>query len=523
MFAQIVKGRRIDVVRSLMTQNHYQRLGFKTNMATQREIRDARDSWLRKLCNGTFELTEEERDEACRLIRESYDVLRHPQMRKQYDRSLVGTITTKRNFVDSENIILERYRLGSKISDSGRANVFLADDLHLGRKVVVKKIRNELRQDSSHRAAFRREADFYAKCNSPHLVKILDYDFDKGAIVQEKMASDIQALPWERGLPEQKLLEILSQSLKGLETIHEQEFAHGRIDMRHLLLDDRGQVKLSVTPGFSNDWTLLQPDQFTKHIAPEMLNPSVFGEPTPAVDIYALGFVILELACGKKFTKAASLALENASGETQDWLLWHASPKEHLPPIREMLPNCSEELTNLLERMTSKYRQERFKDAREASEAISGLLKKRTSTEIIPQKEKPEVVSQIQMLGMPPQIQDVLVVEQPVTWQDILSSPRTLLQTKARSHAITVGLAALFLVSAVILLMPNSAATTTQQVDESAVELTPPEENWEVNFGDESKTAHPTEGQGVPFADGEDGEDVVQAQLLTDNLDGLTE
>src|SRR5690606_21143471 len=179
-----------------------------------------------------------------------------------------------------------------------RTRIFAAHDVRLNRNVIVKKIDSSLARDPEHQALLRREAELFAGFNSGHLVKVLDYDAAAGIIVLEAMAGDLSALAEPAGIEPRAACDLLEQALRGLAALHSQNIAHGQRDESHLLLDDCNQIKLAVTPGHSAITPALSPNRTTKHVAPEMLNPSVFGTQTLAADIYALGFVILELIVG---------------------------------------------------------------------------------------------------------------------------------------------------------------------------------------------------------------------------------
>jgi serine/threonine-protein kinase len=76
-------------------------------------------------------------------------------------------------------VIDERYRLDRKIGSGGMADVWLADDTELDRKVAIKILHDNFAQDSEFVQRFQREAQAAAGLQHPNVVGIFDRgDFD---------------------------------------------------------------------------------------------------------------------------------------------------------------------------------------------------------------------------------------------------------------------------------------------------------------------------------------------------------
>lgn len=67
-----------------------------------------------------------------------------------------------------------RYRLLTPLGRGGMAEVFLADDMQLGRQVAVKFLAGELAGDPSARERLQREARAAASLDHPFVCKVFD-------------------------------------------------------------------------------------------------------------------------------------------------------------------------------------------------------------------------------------------------------------------------------------------------------------------------------------------------------------
>ena len=67
-----------------------------------------------------------------------------------------------------------RYRLERKLGSGGMADVWLAEDQELGRKVAVKILHERYANDDQFVERFRREATHAASLSHPNIVSIFD-------------------------------------------------------------------------------------------------------------------------------------------------------------------------------------------------------------------------------------------------------------------------------------------------------------------------------------------------------------
>ena len=76
-----------------------------------------------------------------------------------------------------------RYRLTARLGSGGMADVYLAEDVRLGRQVAVKVLRTPFADDDEFVERFRIEAQAAALLNHPNIVTVHDRGHDDGQLV----------------------------------------------------------------------------------------------------------------------------------------------------------------------------------------------------------------------------------------------------------------------------------------------------------------------------------------------------
>lgn len=148
--------------------------------------------------------------------------------------------------------------------------VYLAEDLHLGRRVAIKFLTST---DHHYRARFIREARAVSALNHPNIAVVHDYGetvtgqpFIVMEFVKGKSLSDLL----EEGLTLKRSVDIVSSIAEALGEAHEQGIVHRDIKPSNVIVSERGTVKVL-------DFGLV------KH----MLDPSTSGVDLDAQTIYS--------------------------------------------------------------------------------------------------------------------------------------------------------------------------------------------------------------------------------------------
>jgi eukaryotic-like serine/threonine-protein kinase len=143
-----------------------------------------------------------------------------------------------------------RYRLISPLGSGASAQVYLADDVRLRRRVAVKVLHPALADDESFLRRFRAEAQSAASLSHPHLLAVFDWsggDDDSPYLVTEYLSGGSLRAMLDAGhrlSPGQALVVGLEAS-RALDHAHRQGFVHRDIKPANLLFGADGRLRVA--------------------------------------------------------------------------------------------------------------------------------------------------------------------------------------------------------------------------------------------------------------------------------------
>ncbi len=287
--------------------------------------------------------------------------------------------------IEKGQLINDRYEIERLIGEGGMANVYLARDTILDRKVAVKVLRGDLAGDEKFVRRFQREALSASSLSHPNIVEIYDVGEDNGNfyIVMEYIeGKTLKQLIKKRGvlsLPE--TMDIMLQLLDALATAHDSYIIHRDIKPQNIMIKESGLVKITDF-GIAmalNSAQLTQTNSVmgsVHYLPPEQASGK--GS-TIRSDIYSLGILMFEMLTGKvpfKGDSAVEIALKHM--------------KEPIASAKEINPVIPQSVENIILKATAKNPKNRYKDVRSMAEDIKTCLDKDREDELRIQFKYPE-------------------------------------------------------------------------------------------------------------------------------------
>ncbi len=220
-----------------------------------------------------------------------------------------------------EQVVSGRYRVLRKIGGGGMADVYLCEDLTLGRRVALKVLLSRFLDDPNFVERFRREAKAAAGLNHANLVSIYDWGEVDGTyyIVMEYVEGEtLKDLVRRRGrLGGSEAVHILLQLLAALEFAHRTGIVHRDIKPQNVMLDRDGNAKVTdfgiaraADSGMTEAGSILGTAQY---LAPEQARGQRVDERS---DLYSVGIVLYEMLTGTvpfKGDSAVTVALKHVN------------------------------------------------------------------------------------------------------------------------------------------------------------------------------------------------------------------
>lgn len=259
--------------------------------------------------------------------------------------------------------INERYEIIKSIGEGGMANVYLANDNILDRKVAIKVLRGDLSADEKFIRRFEREAQSVSNLSHKNIVEVYDVGVEDNEhyIVMEYIEGKTlkQLLKKRESLTLTEVIDIMTQLTDGMAHAHESYIIHRDIKPQNIMIQDDGLIKIT-------DFGIAMALNATQLTQTNSVMGSVHYLPpeqasgkgaTIKSDIYSIGILMYELLTGNvpfKGDNAVEIALKHM--------------KDKIPSIRKQNPAIPQSVENILLKATAKNPRNRYDTVREMHE-----------------------------------------------------------------------------------------------------------------------------------------------------------
>src|SRR6185503_11564506 len=268
---------------------------------------------------------------------------------------------------------VSHYRILEKLGAGGMGEVYLAEDMKLGRKVAIKILSEEYTTNKDRLHRFELEASAASNLNHPNILTIPEVGSDDGRhfIATEYIDGvTLRRKAAEAPLEIRDILDIAIQIGSALEEAHAAGIVHRDIKPDNVMVRRNGYVKV-LDFGLAKltetvDRSPLDPDAATRvlvqtdagvvmgtshYMSPEQAR----GKPVDArSDIWSLGVVIYEMVAGRT----------PFSGETSTDVIVSITQKDP-PPLARFAPSVPPELDWIVNKALRKDRDERYQTIKE--------------------------------------------------------------------------------------------------------------------------------------------------------------
>jgi len=262
------------------------------------------------------------------------------------------------------------YKVLSLLGRGGMGEVYLAEDLRLGRKVAIKRLPTQFNRDQERVLRFKREARSASGLNHPNILTIYEIgeadgtifiatEFIDGKTLRQRLAQQRMKL--------RELLEVAIQVASGLTAAHEAGIVHRDIKPENIMLRRDGYAKLLdfglaklIEPQAASGQTQTAAAPTLTTTSGILMGTAHYMSPEQAMgqevdhrsDIFSLGAVLYEMASGVR-------AFEGSTATVVIGAILHQSPK----PVRQLDPEIPIELERIIHEALEKDREVRYQTA----------------------------------------------------------------------------------------------------------------------------------------------------------------
>ncbi len=290
--------------------------------------------------------------------------------------------------------IISHYKIISKLGEGGMGVLYLADDVNINRKAVLKFLPPDVTNDPDINSRFKREAQTAGSLSHPNIVTIYDVgthenrsfiamEYIEGKTLRDLLNSD--------ELTAEKIINISVQVCEGLNEAHSKGIIHRDIKPENIIIDEKGRVKiLDFGLARVKGKTHLTKDGSTlgtvKYMSPEQIRNEKVDQRT---DIWSVGIMLYEM-----ITRRYPFKGEHEAS------LFYAIINDQPEPIARYKSGISEGFQRIIDKALDKDPETRYQHIddllsdlkREKRESSESIIINKSSYEKIKKTKKREYI-----------------------------------------------------------------------------------------------------------------------------------
>ena len=266
--------------------------------------------------------------------------------------------------VAGNTLVDGRYRIVRRLGSGGMADVYCAEDTHLGRQVAIKVLHRRFAQDGEFVERFRREAKSAAGLNHPNVVGVFDRGEHEGTyyiameLLDGRSLKDVVAA--EAPLPQEQAIDVGVQILQAAGFAHRHGVIHRDFKPHNVIVDDLGHAKVTdfgIARAGASEMTETGSIMGTaQYLSPEQAQGHAV---TATSDLYSIGVILYELLAGRlpfEGDSAVAVALKHLS--------------EPPPPISQWRPDVHPALEAVVMAALAKDPAQRWQSAEDMAAGL---------------------------------------------------------------------------------------------------------------------------------------------------------
>jgi eukaryotic-like serine/threonine-protein kinase len=266
--------------------------------------------------------------------------------------------------VASNTLVDSRYRILRRIGSGGMADVYCAEDTHLGRQVALKVLHRRFAQDQEFVERFRREASAAAGLQHPNVVSVFDRGRHDGTyyIAMEHLPGRTlkEIVESDAPLSQERVVDFGLQILQAAGFAHRHGVIHRDFKPHNVIVDEHSHAKVTdfgIARAGASEMTETGSIMGTaQYLSPEQAQGHAV---TATSDLYSIGVMLYEMLAGRlpfEGESAVSIALKHLS----------EPPK----PISQLRPDVHPAVESVVMAALAKDPARRWQTAEDFGEAL---------------------------------------------------------------------------------------------------------------------------------------------------------